>query len=127
MQKQEKYQIKGQEDGEFSFSLIAQEVLEILPEVVSETDEDDFYMGLSYTELIPVLISCMQEQQAIIQTLTEEVADINDVRKEMDQLRAELAAFKNIKATAPKEGDEQSLSVINSFILESGTAAKASA
>ena len=84
-----KYEIKGHE-GEFSFGLIAQEVLDIIPEVVSETDEDDPYMGLSYSELVPVLISGMQEQQATIESLKEEISELDAIKKELNELRAAI-------------------------------------
>ena len=56
---------------------VAQEVASVLPDVVSEVrfrfrDEDgnvvsdDTYSGIAYSQLIPVLIEAIKEQQAII-------------------------------------------------------------
>ena len=55
---------------------IAQEVLEVVPEVVesvhnSVTDEDRY--TLSYGNMVAVLTKAIQEQQAIIQTLTDRI------------------------------------------------------
>ena len=46
---------------------IAQEVQEIFPEIVVQ--DENGYLGIKYTELIPVLVKTIQEQQAEIQSL----------------------------------------------------------
>ena len=46
--------------------LIAQELLEIIPEVVSVPDEGSDPLGVKYAELVPVLINAIQEQQALM-------------------------------------------------------------
>ena len=61
--------------------LIAQEVEEVIPEVVSQTadvDEDgeetgEFTKGISYANLTAVLIEAVKEQNKIIKTLTERI------------------------------------------------------
>jgi hypothetical protein len=60
--------------------LIAQELAEVVPEVVSETGQepdpdaegaaDGPYLAVAYSELVPVLIEAIQEQQAIIDELS---------------------------------------------------------
>ena len=49
--------------------LIAQEVEEVVPEVV----ERGHYMGVNYTDLIPVLIKAIQEQQVEIEELKRQL------------------------------------------------------
>jgi hypothetical protein len=56
--------------------LIAQEVREIFPEIVSE--REDGTLGIRYTELIPVLIKAVQEQQA----------EIDDLKARIEKLEA---------------------------------------
>jgi len=58
--------------------LIAQEVREVLPELVSGGDNDSDILGLNYAELVPVLISAVKElssqvsaQASTIETLQE--------------------------------------------------------
>jgi hypothetical protein len=65
------YDLIGQEDGRH-IGLIAQDVREIVPEVVHEitTPEGEATLVLNYTELIPVLINAIQEQQAQIEALS---------------------------------------------------------
>jgi hypothetical protein len=67
--------------------LIAQEVLDIIPEVVATHDVDadstgrlvrtkNEYLGLNYVALVPVLIQSIQEQQTEIEELRAEKADL---------------------------------------------------
>ena len=62
---------------------IAQEVRNIIPEVVSGTEGDlqkGETLGISYGNLVPVLTKAIQEQQAIIESLREE---LNDIKEEL--------------------------------------------
>jgi hypothetical protein len=56
--------------------LIAQELNEIIPEVVETPENDNEYMGVKYAELVPVLIKSIQEQQNLIQKLEERLSAI---------------------------------------------------
>lgn len=55
-----------------SFGLIAQDVQKIMPELVSEDDDVQKTLSLSYTELIPVLINAIKEQNTIIENLEKD-------------------------------------------------------
>jgi len=70
MLKPSQYKIRSDASNKICFGLIAQEVKEIFPEVVSIQKNsgpiDDLHT-ISYTELIPILIKGMQEQQAQIE------------------------------------------------------------
>lgn len=73
--------------GKRKVGLIAQEVNEVIAEVVSDPSQDritgesgealrapeDSRMGINYSDLVPVLITAMQEQQAQITALQEEL------------------------------------------------------
>jgi hypothetical protein len=48
--------------------LIAQDIQAVLPEAVDDTNENE--LSLRYTETIPLLVAAIQEQQAIIESLT---------------------------------------------------------
>jgi hypothetical protein len=51
--------------------LIAQDVIEVLPEAVStSTIEGTEYLGVAYTDTIPLLVAAIKEQQALITSLT---------------------------------------------------------
>ncbi len=59
------YLMKDQTDKKRNLGLISQEVQEIFPSITTYVEESDL-IALSYTELIPILIKALQEQQDII-------------------------------------------------------------
>jgi hypothetical protein len=52
--------------------LMAQDVLAVLPEAVDTTNPEQ--LGLAYTDVIPLLVAAIQEQQALITQLQADVA-----------------------------------------------------
>ncbi|MEM1326901.1 MAG: tail fiber domain-containing protein [Bacteroidota bacterium] len=86
---------------ELQFGLIAQEVAEVFPNLVrqsEEVDEDgkprgfDLY-AVNYTALIPVLIAGIQEQQAIIENNETESQQL---QTKVDELEDRLAALEAV-------------------------------
>jgi len=79
---------------EEQFGLLAQEVEEVLPNLVHDglvtVDEEGNvttqYKALNYTALVPVLVQGVKEQQG----------EIEDLKKENDELRAELDELKKL-------------------------------
>ncbi len=63
-------------DEGLHYGLIAQEVREILPDIVSGDDSENGMLGMSYGELIPVLVKAVQEQQEEIDTQAEQIEDL---------------------------------------------------
>jgi Chaperone of endosialidase/YadA head domain repeat (2 copies) len=64
------YYWKSEPNGsQRSIGLIAQEVQPILNELISINENRDSTLGVNYTELIPVLIKAIQEQQQMIDGL----------------------------------------------------------
>ena len=57
-------QYKDDESNSRKSFLIAQDVLAVLPEAVDTSNPDRF--GIAYTDVIPLLVAAIQEQQAII-------------------------------------------------------------
>lgn len=75
------------------FGFVAQEVEQVLPEIVAERKhipiakarngerpEIATYKGMNYVDLIPVLVQAVQEQQAQIEALREEVRKLREKR-----------------------------------------------
>ncbi len=54
--------------------LIAQELREVVPEIVHEGDDEQKSLSVEYDELIPLLIASLQEQQRQIQAQSEQLA-----------------------------------------------------
>jgi hypothetical protein len=72
-----RYNWKTTPNGDNKIGLIAQEVQQIVPEVVSG-DVNTETLGMNYAELIPVLINAVQEQQKEIEAIEKQ---INHLRK----------------------------------------------
>jgi hypothetical protein len=63
--------------GSQSFGVLAQELYKVIPEVVSKpADENTSLWAVDYARLTPVLIKAVQEQQAEIDALKEELAEL---------------------------------------------------
>jgi len=62
-----KSSLSSEEYGSTEIGLIAQELQEVYPNMVSEDDSKDPLLSVSYMELIPVIIKGMQEQQMMIE------------------------------------------------------------
>jgi hypothetical protein len=67
------------EVSDFQFGFIAQEIQEVFPDMV--TRRDDGVLGIRYTELIPVLVQAIKEQQEEIDALTKRISDLENVSK----------------------------------------------
>jgi len=66
------YNWKKTPNTDKQLGLIAQDVRKVVPEVV-KGDEAKENLGMNYTELIPVLINAIKEQQQQIETLEKDV------------------------------------------------------
>ena len=62
-------------DGKADEGLIAQEVLDVVPNAVSGSEEDMYQMD--YSKLVTHLVKAVQEQQEQIESLTSEIAKLN--------------------------------------------------
>ncbi len=73
----EAYPEKTFEDGP-QLGFLAQEVREIVPEVVSEDDSGS--LSLAYGKLVPLLVEAIKEQQARIQALEAEMSELQSTQ-----------------------------------------------
>ncbi|WP_027379022.1 tail fiber domain-containing protein [Chryseobacterium daeguense] len=62
---------------------IADEVAKVLPSLVTEGNDKDKILSVSYIELIPVLTKAIQDQQKEIENLKSEVKQLADQMKEV--------------------------------------------
>ncbi|MEO1382482.1 MAG: tail fiber domain-containing protein [Bacteroidota bacterium] len=90
------YQLTNDPDQQTQLGFLAQEVQPVIGEVVNEhvaADSTESQFGMSYTELIPVIIKGIQEQQETIdqqQDLIMEQRDlIEEMRKELQEMKKE--------------------------------------
>ena len=80
--KTDEYKERGFSEGTH-YGVIGQEVEKVLPEVVKESPNGE--KSVSYTEIIPVLIEAVKEQQKIIETQ----------QKEMEALKTKVQKLEN--------------------------------
>lgn len=90
-----------------TLGFIAQEVNEVLPEVVeqSEMGPDHDYLAIKYSEMIPVLTKAIQEQQAEIERLKSEVTQLTEMNKQYAELSNQVKSLQQMmgmNTTAPK-------------------------
>ena len=55
------YEMKGDPEQKREYGLMAQEVQSVFPEMVTTVDEEQGYLGVSYIQLIPVLVAAIRE------------------------------------------------------------------
>jgi hypothetical protein len=70
--------IKSKEKGK-EIGFIAQELREVFPEIV--TENEDGVLGVKYTELIPVLVQAIKEQQEEIDALNKRITALEEAGK----------------------------------------------
>jgi hypothetical protein len=66
-----RYTWKSDETNKPQVGLIAQDIRAVLPEAVDENS--DGFLGVRYSDVIPLLVAAIQEQQALITTLTDRI------------------------------------------------------
>ena len=74
---------KTDEEGRRRSFLIAQDVQAVLPEAVSPwkmPDDETEYLGVQYTDVIPLLVAAIKEQQAIITDLTNRITALEGAK-----------------------------------------------
>jgi hypothetical protein len=89
------YYWKNREQKQKSLGLIAQEVQPIINEIVTAQDDEEKTLGVSYTELIPVLIKAIQEQQEIIESQDNEIKTLTAKQKTTDERLNKMEALLN--------------------------------
>ena len=92
---------KDNSDTKRHVGLIAQEVKEIIPEVVMIDDQE--HLGMNYAELVPVLINAVKELKQENDELKVSVNDLTALANEMNQLKAQLADIQRAFSSETKK------------------------
>ncbi len=90
------YRYRGEEHNKLSLGFIAQDMRELIPEVVIETDHETKYLGINYTELIPVLTKAIQELKTELDAEKEKnkllahemTTMLSSLKKEVNEIKA---------------------------------------
>ncbi len=89
---------------------IAQEVSKVLPETVFKNE--DGFLGVSYSAIVPLLVEAIKEQQQAIKSLKEEIGTLEAIRKDVRTLRQQLNVIQ-AKNDGKRPVEKQRLSMIN--------------
>jgi hypothetical protein len=89
------------DEGENDIGLIAQEVYDVLPEVVFKPeDESKALWGINYGSIVPVLIKAIQEQNETIEdqsgTIQNQNNQIESLNTELEQLKIRMKCLEDI-------------------------------
>jgi len=75
------YQLKKGNTEQIHLGFIAQEIKTIVPEIVSQSDDEKHMLSMRYSELIPVLIKATQEQQVLIDQQSQQILALEKMLK----------------------------------------------
>ena len=88
------YNWKDKKDKTKKIGIIAQELQQVLPELVVTGDDAQSTLGVNYSELTPVIIKAMQEQQDIIKDQQRQInklmKGITIQQNNMDELKTRM-------------------------------------
>jgi len=78
-----KYHLKDVDgsDDKKKLGLVAQDLVGVLDEILDplkRSDDETEYMSVRYTEMVPVLVKAIQEQQTLIESLTTRIAALEE-------------------------------------------------
>jgi Tfp pilus assembly protein PilN len=75
--------------GKQKIGVLAQEIKEVFPELVSEDDNE--MLAVNYQGLVPVLINALKEQQSEIDELKEQETKYMEQEKRLERLERLVA------------------------------------
>jgi hypothetical protein len=92
------FRYKDAPTGPPQYGLIAEEVAEIYPELVTRSAEGDIE-GVRYEELMPMLLNELQLQHKQLQAFSQQLAELKaqneSLRATMEKMQEQKAAFSN--------------------------------
>jgi hypothetical protein len=66
--------------------MIAQEVMEVAPEAVSQDNEG--YYSVDYSRLVPILVEAVKEQQKTIESMQKKLEENDNLRAQLNELKS---------------------------------------
>ncbi|MBS1779928.1 MAG: tail fiber domain-containing protein [Bacteroidetes bacterium] len=99
------YNLNDNPVSQRSLGLIAQETKEVIKEIVYVGDDSMHTHGIQYTELIPVIIKAMQEQDKLIAQKDAKIAELEDRIARLEALMTKNAGVENISSSTSVSDD----------------------
>ena len=101
------YNMNDDETKKIEYGVTAQELQKIFPEMVTVVDAEKGYLGVSYIQLIPVLLEAIKEQQVIIEQQKEEndkqTAELENQNYKIEKQNFEIKSLKSDFETRIKQ------------------------
>lgn len=115
------YKWKNSTDSKLHLGFIAQDVENLIPEIVTKSNLSDAEFetvqknggeiqdtyGMEYTGLIPVLVKAIQEQQNLIRNLENEIALLKKGKNKLTALENRLASIESSLSQQKQAGTKQ--------------------
>ncbi len=81
---------RNNEDEFVNLGFIAQELMQVVPEMVVFDKETGLYMIRNYEQLLPVMVEAIKEQQQTIEELKAKSIEIDNLKAELEQIKKML-------------------------------------
>jgi len=94
------------ENGGHDIGLIAEEVGEVVPEVVGYEENGKDARSLDYARLTAVLIEAVKDQKKIIEELKKKTSEIDELKAEVEGLKAKLSGGQLVSVPVSGVHDE---------------------
>ncbi|HAS42691.1 MAG TPA: hypothetical protein DCS93_19580 [Microscillaceae bacterium] len=91
------YHMKNDPKKEREYGVIAQDVQKVFPEMVKVIDKDKGYLGVSYIQLIPVILEAIKTQDEKIETITKSTQALKKRAKTLKALKKQLGDPQDFK------------------------------
>lgn len=89
------------ENGQPALGFIAEDVAQVLPEVVSYDEDNGRVVGLNYAAIVPVLVEAVKEQQKQIEVYEtralEQEAELTALKEQMNEFQTMKVRFTEIE------------------------------
>ncbi|HAS42692.1 MAG TPA: hypothetical protein DCS93_19585 [Microscillaceae bacterium] len=97
------YNMKNDPQKVREYGVIAQDVQKVFPEMVKVIDREKGYLGVSYIQLVPVLLEAVKAQEAKITQMEKENKALKAKLQEMESLKTRLAKIEAILEVKAKK------------------------
>ena len=97
------YNMKDDVDKKREYGVIAQDLQKVFPEMVSVIDTENQYLGVSYIQLIPVLLEAIKEQHEIIDNQNKTITGLSVEMSELKSLKIRMQHLEALLSVKVKE------------------------
>ena len=105
-------------ENDVKYGLIAQEVKEIVPELVKETEDSSSFLSINYDGLIPILIEAIKEQQVTIDSISRKIKELEKAVNSNTRIKKKAVPSSNSDKEEMNETIKEEDITTNAFLLQ---------